>query len=139
MHATARDASTQWHSGSRTVVEWVTFGMSLAMLAQHARDLAYFCRAYYRQLHTLRVNSKDSEMPLYCLPGEKQDRRTNRMQLPRALRVVTPRRGTTFADVGSLSIARGSGSGRRGERQSGERGRERRRGERRPCFAARDF
>jgi hypothetical protein len=76
--------------------------MSLAMLAQHARDLAYFCRAYYRQLHTLRVNSKDSEMPLYCLPGEKQDRRTNRMQLPRALRVVTPRRGTAFADVGSL-------------------------------------
>ena len=102
MHATARDASTQWHSGSRTVVEWVTFGMSLAMLAQHARDLAYFCRAYYRQLHTLRVNSKDSEMPLYCLPGEKQDRRTNRMQLPRALRVVTPRRGTTFAEMGSL-------------------------------------
>lgn len=102
MHATARDASAQWHSGSRTAVEWVTFGMSLAMLAQHARDLAYFCRAYYRQLHTLRVNSKDSEMPLYCLPGEKQDRRTNRMQLPRALRVVTPRRGTAFADVGSL-------------------------------------
>ena len=102
MHATARDASTQWHSGSRTAVEWVTFGMSLAMLAQHARDLAYFCRAYYRQLHTLRVNSKDSEMPLYCLPGEKQDRRTNRMQLPRALRVVTPRRGTAFTDVGSL-------------------------------------
>ena len=102
MHATARDASTQWHSGSRTAVEWVTFGMSLAMLAQHARDLAYFCRAYYRQLHTLRVNSKDSEMPLYCLPGEKQDRRTNRMQLPRALRVVTPRRGTAFTEIGSL-------------------------------------
>jgi ankyrin repeat protein len=101
MHATER-AQAQWHSTSRTAVEWVTFGLSLAMLAQHARDLAYFCRAYYRQLHTLRVNSKDSEMPLYCLPGEKLDQRTNRMQLPRALRVVTPRRGTTFGHAGSL-------------------------------------
>ena len=101
MHATER-SQTQWHSASRTAVEWVTFGLSLGMLAQHARDLAYFCRAYYRQLHTLRVNSKDSEVPLYCLPGEKLDRRTNGMQLPRALRVVTPRRGTTFAQAGSL-------------------------------------
>ena len=102
MHATQRDSPEQWHSTRRVVVEWVTFGLSLAMLAQHARDLAYFCRAYYRQLHTLRVNSKDSDMPLYCLPGEKQDRRTNRMQLPRALRVITPRRGTTFTRAGSL-------------------------------------
>ena len=102
LHATKRSSIHEWHSPTRTAVEWVTFVLSLLMLAQHARDLAYFTRAYYRQLDTLRVNSSDAEMPLYCLPGSVIDRRTNRMQLPRALRVVTPRRGTTFQKIGSV-------------------------------------
>ena len=100
IQVTQRGSVSEWHSGTRTTIEWVTFLLSLLMLLQHARDLLYFTRAYYRQLDTLRVNSQNSDVPLFCVPGAGVDKRINKSQLPRALRVVIPRKGTAFSQTG---------------------------------------
>ena len=100
-HATRRDPS-EWRSTERTAMEWTTLALVMIMLAQHARDLAHFVRAYYRQVENLSLNSKTSEVPLYCLPGQRAERLTNEMQMPRALKIVRPRRGTKFGRKGSI-------------------------------------
>ena len=101
-HATRRDPS-EWRSTGRTAMEWTTLALVMIMLVRHARDLVHFVRAYHRQLETLSLNSKTSEVPLYCLPGQRAERLTNEMQMPRALKIVRPRRGTEFAQKGSIT------------------------------------
>ena len=115
MHASERGDVHEWRSPSRTVVEWVTFLCALGMFAQHCRDVAYFVRAYYRQLHNVRLNYVNADMPLYCLPGQRMESKTNGLQMPRKLRVIRPRRGTKFGKTGSMCdpSARGAKSVKR--------------------------
>ena len=115
MHASERGDVHEWRSPSRTAVEWVTFLCALGMFAQHCRDVAYFVRAYYRQLHNVRLNYVNADMPLYCLPGQRMESKTNGLQMPRKLRVIRPRRGTKFGKTGSMCdpSARGAKSVKR--------------------------
>ena len=71
--------------------------------AARARPGAFRARVLHRQLETLSLISKTSEVPLYCLPGQRAERLTNEMQMPRALKIVRPRRGTEFAQKGSIT------------------------------------
>ena len=77
--------------------------------------MAYFVRAYYRQLHNVRLNYVNADMPLYCLPGQRMESKTNGLQMPRKLRVIRPRRGTKFGKTGSMCdpSARGAKSVKR--------------------------
>ena len=98
-HATRREGR-ELRGARRAAAEWLCFACVAAMFYLHVRDLRFYARKYYRSLQIR--NGKASDVPMYCIPGHRVDRRSNPRQAPCELRRT--RRANRSADVSPMSI-----------------------------------
>ena len=105
-HVTRREGN-ELSGARRAVAEWSCFGCVAAMFYLHIRDLRFYARKYYRSLKIR--NGKASDVPMYCVPGHRADRRCNPRQAPRELRRTRKgamaRSGGSFKDAGDSTTS----------------------------------
>jgi hypothetical protein len=106
-HVTRREGN-ELSGARRAVAEWSCFGCVAAMFYLHIRDLRFYARKYYRSLKIR--NGKASDVPMYCVPGHRADRRCNPRQAPRELRrtrrsAMARSGGSSFKDAGDSTMS----------------------------------